>query len=241
VSFTTSYNHDTNYHGSIGLFIFKSVHLKVHYEAPWLVASAPLLFWSSEGVFSHKTFGDEADPQQLPPLWFLVAVHLYYPHGEFIPSPALCFFLGWTPIAAAHPFSFCSPWMKAQASASSLCFCTIAAAPLNSRSSSARCYAQQATRHRSRVWTTPMPVSSILGESPQYFSSCFFTQRCALLIISVYVWILWGEISLFGGEDGVQTQRLLSVRWFVWAKNLHRSSGFKFDLFMVRSFSILAG
>jgi hypothetical protein len=26
MSFTTSYNHDTNYHGSIGLFIFKSVH-----------------------------------------------------------------------------------------------------------------------------------------------------------------------------------------------------------------------
>jgi hypothetical protein len=26
MSFTTSYNHDTNYHGSIDLFIFKSVH-----------------------------------------------------------------------------------------------------------------------------------------------------------------------------------------------------------------------
>jgi hypothetical protein len=26
MSFTTSYNHDTNYHGLIGLFIFKSVH-----------------------------------------------------------------------------------------------------------------------------------------------------------------------------------------------------------------------
>ena len=25
MSFTTSYNHDTNYHGPIGLFIFKSV------------------------------------------------------------------------------------------------------------------------------------------------------------------------------------------------------------------------
>jgi hypothetical protein len=25
MSFTTGYNHDTNYHGSIGLFIFKSV------------------------------------------------------------------------------------------------------------------------------------------------------------------------------------------------------------------------
>jgi hypothetical protein len=27
MSFTTSYNHDTNYHGPIGLFIFKSVQL----------------------------------------------------------------------------------------------------------------------------------------------------------------------------------------------------------------------
>jgi hypothetical protein len=26
ISFTTSYNNDTNYHGPIGLFIFKSVH-----------------------------------------------------------------------------------------------------------------------------------------------------------------------------------------------------------------------
>jgi hypothetical protein len=34
VSFTTGYNHNTNYHGPIGLFIFKSVHLKVRYEAP---------------------------------------------------------------------------------------------------------------------------------------------------------------------------------------------------------------
>jgi hypothetical protein len=34
VSFTTGYNHDTNYHGPTGLFIFKSVHLKVRYEAP---------------------------------------------------------------------------------------------------------------------------------------------------------------------------------------------------------------
>jgi hypothetical protein len=25
MSFTTNYNHDTNYHGSIGLFLFKSV------------------------------------------------------------------------------------------------------------------------------------------------------------------------------------------------------------------------
>ncbi|ONM53818.1 hypothetical protein ZEAMMB73_Zm00001d019861 [Zea mays] len=48
----------------------------------------------------------------------------------------------------------------------------------------------QATRHHSRVWTTPVPASSILGESPRYFSTCFFTGRCALLIISVYVWIL---------------------------------------------------
>jgi hypothetical protein len=34
VSFTTGYNHNTNYHGPIGLFIFKSVHVKVRYEAP---------------------------------------------------------------------------------------------------------------------------------------------------------------------------------------------------------------
>jgi hypothetical protein len=26
MTFTTSYNHDTNYHGLIGLFLFKSVH-----------------------------------------------------------------------------------------------------------------------------------------------------------------------------------------------------------------------
>jgi hypothetical protein len=44
VSFTTGYNHNTNYHGPIGLFIFKSVHLNVHYEAPSSVASASLLF-----------------------------------------------------------------------------------------------------------------------------------------------------------------------------------------------------
>jgi hypothetical protein len=67
VSFTTGYNHDTNYHGPTGLFIFKSVHLKVRYEAPWLVASALLLFWSSEGVSSHRTFDDEADPQHWAP------------------------------------------------------------------------------------------------------------------------------------------------------------------------------
>jgi hypothetical protein len=34
VSFTTGYNHKTNFYGSIGLFIFKSVHLKVRYDAP---------------------------------------------------------------------------------------------------------------------------------------------------------------------------------------------------------------
>jgi hypothetical protein len=47
MSLMTSYNHDTNYHGLISLFLFKSVQpfvstLKAcHYvEAPWIVASA---------------------------------------------------------------------------------------------------------------------------------------------------------------------------------------------------------
>jgi hypothetical protein len=44
VSFTTGYNLNTNYHWPIDLFIIKSMHLKVRYEAPWLVASALLLF-----------------------------------------------------------------------------------------------------------------------------------------------------------------------------------------------------
>jgi hypothetical protein len=34
MSFTNDYNHNTGYHGLIGHFIFKSVHLKVRYEAP---------------------------------------------------------------------------------------------------------------------------------------------------------------------------------------------------------------
>jgi hypothetical protein len=37
------------------------VHLEIHYEAPCLVAWA-LCFWPSEGVSSHRTFGDEASP-----------------------------------------------------------------------------------------------------------------------------------------------------------------------------------
>jgi hypothetical protein len=38
--FTNGYNHNTGCHGSIGHFIFKSVHLEIRYEAPWLVALA---------------------------------------------------------------------------------------------------------------------------------------------------------------------------------------------------------
>jgi hypothetical protein len=38
--FTNGYNHNTSCHGPIGHFIFKSVHLEICYEAPWLVASA---------------------------------------------------------------------------------------------------------------------------------------------------------------------------------------------------------
>ena len=34
ISSTNDYNHNTGYHGPIGHFIFKSVHLEVHYEAP---------------------------------------------------------------------------------------------------------------------------------------------------------------------------------------------------------------
>jgi hypothetical protein len=33
MSSTNYYNHDTGYHGSIGHFIFKSVHLEIRYEA----------------------------------------------------------------------------------------------------------------------------------------------------------------------------------------------------------------
>jgi hypothetical protein len=45
MSLTTSYNHDTNYHGPIGFFLFKSVQPFVsrhvaYAEAPWMVASA---------------------------------------------------------------------------------------------------------------------------------------------------------------------------------------------------------
>jgi hypothetical protein len=29
-----------------------------------MVASVLLLYWSSEGVSSYRTFGDEADPEQ---------------------------------------------------------------------------------------------------------------------------------------------------------------------------------
>ena len=33
ISSTNDYNHNTSYHGPIGHFIFKSVHLEVRYEA----------------------------------------------------------------------------------------------------------------------------------------------------------------------------------------------------------------
>jgi hypothetical protein len=62
--FTNVYNHNTSYHGPIGHFIFKSVHLEMYSEALWLIASA--LCQSSEGVSSYGTFGNEADPQQKP-------------------------------------------------------------------------------------------------------------------------------------------------------------------------------
>jgi hypothetical protein len=34
MSSTNDYNHNTGYHGPIGHFIFKSVHLEICYEAP---------------------------------------------------------------------------------------------------------------------------------------------------------------------------------------------------------------
>jgi hypothetical protein len=36
-----------------------------------LVASALFLLWPSEGVYSHRTFGDEANPQQ-PAFGFMI-------------------------------------------------------------------------------------------------------------------------------------------------------------------------
>jgi hypothetical protein len=56
------YNHNTSYHGLIGHFIFKSVHLEIYSEALWSIASA--LCPTFEGVSSYGTFVDEADPQQ---------------------------------------------------------------------------------------------------------------------------------------------------------------------------------
>jgi hypothetical protein len=64
MSSTNDYNRNTGFHGSIGHFIFNSVHLEIRYEAPWLEASTLILFWPSEGVSSHRTFYDEEDPQQ---------------------------------------------------------------------------------------------------------------------------------------------------------------------------------
>jgi hypothetical protein len=71
--FTKVYNHNTSYHGSIGHFIFKSVHLEMYTEALRLIASA--LCQSSEGVSSYGTFGDEADPQQEPNPLFWKMTH----------------------------------------------------------------------------------------------------------------------------------------------------------------------
>jgi hypothetical protein len=62
--FTKVYNHNTSYHGPIGHFLFKSVHLDMYSEAFRLMASA--LCQSAKGVSSYGTFGDEADPQQGP-------------------------------------------------------------------------------------------------------------------------------------------------------------------------------
>jgi hypothetical protein len=59
---TKVYNYNTSYHGSIGHFIFKSVHLEMYFETLGLIASA--LCQSSEGVSFYGTFGDEAGPQQ---------------------------------------------------------------------------------------------------------------------------------------------------------------------------------
>jgi hypothetical protein len=59
--FTKVYNHNTNYHGPIGHFIFKSVPLEMYSKAFRLVASA--LCQSFEGVSSYGTFSDEVDPQ----------------------------------------------------------------------------------------------------------------------------------------------------------------------------------
>jgi hypothetical protein len=63
VPFTNDYNHNTSYHGLIGHFIFKSVHLEIYSVALSLIASA--LCPSFEGVSSYGTFGDEADRQIL--------------------------------------------------------------------------------------------------------------------------------------------------------------------------------
>jgi hypothetical protein len=59
---TKVYNHNASYHGPIGHFIFKLVHLEMYSEALRLIASA--LCQSFEGVSSYGTFGDEAGPQQ---------------------------------------------------------------------------------------------------------------------------------------------------------------------------------
>ena len=68
IPFTIDYIHDTNYHGSICLFIFKSVQpfvlgmslCRSSLKGSFGVISVLI----SEGVSSYRTFGYEADPRQ---------------------------------------------------------------------------------------------------------------------------------------------------------------------------------
>jgi hypothetical protein len=74
VSLITNHNHNTNYQGLCGLFLFKSVPSFVfacqHAEALSIVTLA-YIFMSylfahrlAEGVFAYRTFGGEEGPQQ---------------------------------------------------------------------------------------------------------------------------------------------------------------------------------
>jgi hypothetical protein len=70
--FTTNYNNDTEYHGSLTHFIFKSVHpLRLETchcaEALWAIASALLWIGPVEGVSFLRIFGYEAYPQHIVP------------------------------------------------------------------------------------------------------------------------------------------------------------------------------
>ena len=80
MSFTKDYNYDTGSHGSIGHFIFKSVHSFIlRHEA-----SALLLRGSAKGVSSYRIFGDEAYPQQHPYLLTLLWFFLYLSYLDLI-------------------------------------------------------------------------------------------------------------------------------------------------------------